>query len=252
MRHATGAIWLALLASGAPAGAASPPGLAKLQHIVVIYEENRSFDNLFGLFPGANGLDRAAGTMTQVGADGTPYASLPPVMDTGKNPPVPDPRFPANLPNRPFLIDQYIGQDEIDPNLTHLWYQQQQQIDGGRMDRFAAVSNAGGLVMGYHDGSKTKLWGYAREFTLADNFFHAAFGGSFLNHFWTICACTPRFDNAPKELVATEAADGRMIRDGEVTPDGYAVNTLYPVYQPHPPKADPTHLLPPQTLPTIG
>ena len=61
------------------------------------------------------------------------------------------------------------------------------------MDKFASISNAGGLVMGYHDGSKTRLWQYAKEFTLADNLFHAAFGGSFLNHFWTICACTPVF-----------------------------------------------------------
>ena len=68
------------------------------------------------------------------------------------------------------------------------------QIDGGRMDKFAAVSNAGGLVMGYHDGGKTRLWEWARQYTLADNFFHAAFGGSFLNHFWLICACTPRFE----------------------------------------------------------
>ena len=68
----------------------------------------------------------------------------------------------------------------------------------------SAVSNAGGFVMGYHDGQKMKLWEYAREFTLADNFFHAAFGGSFLNHFWTICACTPRFETAPQDIVSSE------------------------------------------------
>lgn len=230
----------------------APAGLGKLDHIVVLYLENRSFDNLFGLFPGANGLDNAAATATQVDRDGKPYLTLPPVMDMDKKPPAPDPRFPRDLPNRPFLIDQFVGLEDKDPNLTHLWYQQQAQIDGGRMDKFAAISAAGGLVMGYHDGSKTRLWRYAQEFTLADNFFHAAFGGSFLNHFWAICACTPRFDNAPKDIVAAEAADGRMIRDGEVTPDGYAVNTLFPVYQPHPRKIDPAHLLPAQTLPTIG
>ena len=51
--------------------------------------------------------------------------------------------------------------------------------------------------MGFYDGSKTKLWDYAERYTLADHFFHAAFGGSFLNHFWMICACTPRYENAP-------------------------------------------------------
>jgi phospholipase C len=240
------AVWLTACAERPAAG------VQKLDHIVVIYLENRSFDNLFGLFPGANGLVNAAATARQVDAAGQPYASLPPVMDTAKSPPVPDPRFPRDLSNKPFLIDPYSGLEDKDPNLTHLWYQEQAQIDGGRMDRFAQISTAGGLVMGYHDGSKMQLWRYAQEFTLADNFFHAAFGGSFLNHFWTICACTPVFPNAPKSIVAEEAADGRMVRDGAVTPDGYAVNTLFSAYQPHPPTTDPAQLVPPQTLPTIG
>ena len=36
-----------------------------------------------------------------------------------------------------------------------------------------------------------KLWKWAQEYTLADHFFMGAFGGSFLNHFWLVCACTP-------------------------------------------------------------
>ena len=43
-----------------------------------------------------------------------------------------------------------------------------------------------------------------------------------------------------------------MIKDGAVTPDGYAVNTLFSFYQPHSLKTDPSRQLPPQTLPTIG
>jgi phospholipase C len=230
----------------------SPNGLENLEHIVVIYLENRSFDHLFGQFPGANGLNNAAETLIQVDKNGKPYKTLPPVMDTNEDPSTRDSRFPTRLPNKPFLIDQYIGLDDIDLNPTHRWYQQQQQINGGKMDRFAEVSNVGGFVMGYHDGSKTRLWQYAKDYTLADNFFHAAFGGSFLNHFWMICACTPKFENAPKDIVAKEALDGRMRKDGAVTPDGYAVNTLQSVYHPHSSKIDPALLLPPQTLPTIG
>src|SRR5690349_5358900 len=124
-------------AASSPQGPA-PPALGKLDHIVVVYLENRSFDNLFGEFPGADGLRNAGGKATQVSLDGKPYRTLPPVMDTAKTPPVPDPRFPQDLPNKPFLIDQYIGLEDKDPNLTHLWYQQQAQIDGGRMDKFAA------------------------------------------------------------------------------------------------------------------
>ena len=111
------------------------------------------------------------------------------------------------------------------------------------MDRFAAVSDAGGLTMGYFDGSKLGLWKYAQRYTLADHFFHAAFGGSFLNHFWLVCACTPQFPGAPEALV----------KSGAVTEDGYAVNTVFSIYTPHPLAIkDTTKLLPPQTAPTIG
>ena len=78
-------------------------------------------------------------------------------------------------------------------DLVHRFYQEQIQIDGGKMDKFAAISDAGGLVMGYYDASKLPLGQLAKQYTLADNFFHAAFGGSFLNHFWLVCACAPRY-----------------------------------------------------------
>jgi phospholipase C len=245
-------VGLSTIAAAQPA-AEAPKGLDRLQHVIIVYLENHSFDNLFGTFPGADGLSRAGATSRQVDLDGKPYAKLPPVTDTAKKPPEPDPRFPADLPNRPFLIDKYVKQNDKVPDLVHRYYQEIGQIDGGKMDRFAAISDARGLVMGHHDGSKTRLWGYAREFTLADNFFHAALGGSFLNHFWTICACTPRYDNAPADIKATVGPDGAMIKDGQVTPDGYAVNTIFSVYQPHPSSiTDQTRLLPAQTLPTIG
>jgi phospholipase C len=242
-----------LVAVSAGTAGAQPPGLHQIERIVVIFLENRSFDNLFGLFPGANGIAHAGPeTTVQVDREGRPYAVLPPVMDTYKKPPVPDPRFPPNLPNRPFLIDGYVPLHDKDPDLVHRWYQQQAQINGGRMDKFAAISDAGGLVMGYHDGSTTRLWEWARQYTLADNFFHAAFGSSFLNHFWLVCACTPQFPNAPADMVAQLSAAGEVVKDGAVTPDGYAVNTSFSVYQPHPPNVPPAQLVPAQTAPTIG
>ena len=41
------------------------------------------------------------------------------------------------------------------------------------------------------DGSKTEMWKIAQKYTLADDFFMGAFGGSFFNHQWLICACAP-------------------------------------------------------------
>jgi phospholipase C len=229
-----------------------PPDLSRLEHIVVIYLENHSFDNLFGKFPGADGLAKAGRRAAQVDKDGRPYKTLPPVLDASATPPQADSRFPTDLPNRPFPIDKYMSPEMKTPDLVHRYYQEQAQIDGGKMDKFVAYTNAGGLVMGYQDGSKLALWSYARQYTLADHFFHAAIGGSFLNHFWTICACTPRFDEAPESVRAKFDGAGKLVKDGAVTPDGFAVNTIYTVYSPHPASTPQAELLPPQTMRTIG
>jgi phospholipase C len=230
------------------------PGLDRIRHIVVIYLENHSFDNLYGLFPGADGLANAPEeTMRQTDRQGGVYATLPRVMNTEKKPPVPDERFPSDLPNRPFEISQYVAIDQKIGDPLHRFYQHQAQINGGRMDRFAAVSDAGGLAMGYYDGRKLPLWEYAEKYTLADRFFQAAFGGSLLNHFWLVCACTPHHDDPPAESIVVLNEKGELIKDGVFTPDGYAVNTIQTMQTPHSPKiTDPRRLLPPQTFPTIG
>src|SRR5947208_12381155 len=77
--------------------------LERIQNIVVIYAENHSFDNLYGLFPGANGVANAtAEQMTQLDHDGAPLPHLPATFNGAKV----DVRYPTQgLPNRPFRID---------------------------------------------------------------------------------------------------------------------------------------------------
>ncbi|MDA8231466.1 MAG: acid phosphatase [Magnetospirillum sp.] len=251
------AVAAAAIMGMAPAHAEDPPtrgGLDHIQHIVVIYLENRSFDNVFGLFPGADGITRAVtAAPPQVDASGYPYATLPQPRDTTARPPGPDPRFPADLPNRPFDIGRYVPLDRLTGDLVHRYYQNIAQIDGSRDDRFAEVSDAAGLTMGYYDTSGTELWRWARRFTLADHFFMGAFGGSFLNHMMLVCACAPVYQGAPDLLKARLDADGRLIADGALTPDGHAVNTIQPFYPPYAPRAaDPAKRMPPIDLPTIG
>jgi len=178
--------------------------LNKIKTIVVIYAENRSFDNLYGLFPGVNGINNALAqpeTYLQRDRDGkTVLPSLPPVWNSLD----PNWAFVGSLPNKPFQIDAPPGGSPsrhgiqvASPDLAHRFYNHQLQIHAGRNDQFAAFSNAGGLTMGYYDGSSMAMWQLAQQYTLADNFFMAAFGGSFLNHFWLVCACTPSMDKAP-------------------------------------------------------
>lgn len=182
---------LAGCASNTPPVTQDPPPdprLAKIGQIVVVYLENRSFDHLFGLYPGANGIAhaKAHGLDIQRDANGQPYSVLPaPVADkSGK----PDPRFTDALPNGTYRIDPIVPPSGQMFSPIHAFYANQSQINGGRNDRFVAAGNSGGLVMGHYDGSSLGLWKLAQRYTLADNFFQSAFGGSFLNHQWLICA----------------------------------------------------------------
>lgn len=185
------------------------------------------------------------------------------------------------MPNRPFRLDA----PPLDLPLSrqvrspvHKFYQNIEQIDGGRNDRFAAVSDAGGYTMAYYDGSKLPLWQWARDYVIADHFFMGAYGGSYLNHLWLVCACTPRDLNAPGAMRAQVDEHGWLKRtpdspasalegdllvfDGAFTPDGYSVNTTQPSYQPSgvPPAKDgdprfagpSRYTLPPQLQVTIG
>jgi len=247
---------LAFLAASTPWVWAAEPqtrGTERIEHIVIIYLENHSFDNLYGHFPGANGLQDGNKTTTQTDAHGQVYSSFPPVKSDRTNPPEPDKRFPANLPNAPFLIDRYVPiQEKYADDLVRSYYKQQQQINNGKMDRFVAISGSA-LTMGYHDISQTALYRYAERYTLADNFFHAAFGGSLLNHFWLICACTPRFDDAPSAIRAVLDEKGNLVKDGAVTPEGRVVFSVFTVNAPHPSSVkDKSLLMPPETMPTIG
>ena len=90
------------------AGPQDPGALGNIETIVVIYAENRSFDNLYGVFPGANGLSGVTpARYTQIDRDGIVLKELPPVWDgltaKGVVPPVTQ-AMTEHLPNAPFAI----------------------------------------------------------------------------------------------------------------------------------------------------
>ena len=256
--------------------------LDAVRTLVVVYAENRAFDTLFGLFPGANGIPGRNPSSVgpyhpQRDFDGSVLPVLPPAwggLTAAGQPVTVTQAQTAGMPNRPFQIDDPRGVNGsgvvVGPNITtrdlvHRYYSNIAQIDGGRNDGFAAWSDAGGLTMGYYDGSGLKLWQLAQRYTLADNFFMGAFGGSFLNHQYLVCACAPVYPNADapdspakdsitqieldaqgrfKRLLPAAtmpasvlAGPPRYLRDGTLTPkdaDGlfHAVNTMQPPYQP--------------------
>jgi acid phosphatase len=258
---------------------------AKVSTIVVIYAENRAFDNLYGNFPGALGLrdvvDQGgrplAAYVPQRDRNGTVLPSLPPVWGGVTAPgytPVVTQAQSAGLPNVPFSIEHaYTAQSGVTlstsvvtRDLWHRFFEHQMQIDGGNNDQYAAWSDSGGLTMGHYDYSGSALYALARQYVLADHFFQGAFGGSFLNHQYLICACAPEYPGAdtarahPSIAVLETDAAGRYLprlktapnspasalegpprfaKSGNLAPadyfgDGkfYAVNTMQPAYQP--------------------
>jgi len=278
--------------AAAPAGTSARGGMVadtralrdKVDTIVVIYAENRAFDSLYGNFPGARGLNEVIdrdgrprpGYRPQVDRGGKVLAVLPPtwggVTATGVTPVVTQQQS-VGMPNAPYSIEQgftaqsgvRLSTAVVTRDMWHRFFEHQMQIDGGKNDGYAAWSDAGGLVMGHYDYSSSALYALAKEFVLADNFFQGAFGGSFLNHQYLICACAPEYPDAdtaaarpsiavleqdagrylPRLKQATNspasALDGppTFVRSGNIAPAGffgdgkfYAVNTMQPPYQP--------------------
>jgi acid phosphatase len=272
---------------------------AHVKNVVVIYLENRSFNNLFAGFPGLAAPMPASAP--QVDRDGSRLPVLPKIWGGmvpgrqdvgGKDYLIGEDKI-ANLPNGPWKLTDGEGKPLpealVTRDLVHNFYHNQMQINGGKNDGFVAWGDSGALVMG-HYGETSKnlgLWQIARDYTLCDNFFMGAFGGSYLNHQFLISGRTPEFFNAAetparKKIAVLEdgplgkrlavapdspksALDGKpkFVNNGTITPDGYAVNTMAPPYQPswvrpaaggdmH--AADPLDpsVLPPQHYDTIG
>jgi phospholipase C len=204
-----------------------------VKRIVVIYEENHSFDNLYGRWEGVNGLQNAdPAHTTQINQAGQPYTCLKQDDVNLTSPPLPatchdatvTPAFDSAFPNAPFKIDDYIAPTdttcpapgESAPNgklkgtglpggctrdLVHRFYQEQYQLNGGKQNRYVTGSDAIGLTMGTYDTTALPIYKYLHtpghpRYAIADKFFQGAFGGSFLNHQWLVAAATPVFPGA--------------------------------------------------------
>lgn len=241
---------------GRATGAAlPPPSEAPVDHFILLFQENHSFDNLLGEFPGADGIANSGSAAVQLDRSGNPYPELPPVVNDkdGK----PDPRFPPHLPNRPFPLLSYISLRDLTPDPTHSFYACQLQIAGGANNRYVSWGTTGALPMGYYETRRLPLFPLARDYTVLDHFFQSAFGSSFLNHIWLVACQTPRWKEAPVEWVAEPLLDasGRLIglrKDGRITPDGFVVGSVEGAQAPHSATTPPGRLLPPLSAPTIG
>lgn len=150
---------LPALSAHAAAPASRPAALDHIETVAVIYGENRSFDKLYGLFPGANGVlqARPENGSVQRDRDASVLAAMPPVWQKGNKA---DPLYRLAMPNAPFRLDAppvKLALHTATRDLTHRFYQNQLQINGGKNDLFVAYTNAGALPMGYYDGAELPL-----------------------------------------------------------------------------------------------
>ncbi len=163
------------------AGATATP----IQHIVVIFQENVSFDHYFGTYPNAT---NPAGEPAFTPVPGTPTVNgLSEILLTN-NPNLSNPANGAGATN-PFRLDR---SEAATSDQNHAYLAEQLATDFGLMDLFPAeVGTAGpppgssapvgtkGLVMGYYDGNTvTAIWNYAQHFAMSDNSYCTVFGPS--------------------------------------------------------------------------
>jgi phospholipase C len=245
---------LALVAAGAalvllPAGvAAAAVGNSKptsasttttpIKHLVVIFQENVSFDHYFGTYPNATNTSGqhfdashhtpTANTLANTkGAGGTgTLLTNNPNMDASNTQVNPRRLDPANI------------NDVITCDQDHNYNDEQKAFDGGAMDNFVtSLGNGNGTsksptgqlcnksdVMNYYDGNTvTALWNYAQQFAMSDNSFGTTFG--------------PSSPGAINLVAGDTGGIGLMINgaatDGDTVPDGKGGNSLIEDAQPY-------------------
>ena len=204
-------------------GACARSPIHKIKHVVIIMQENRSFDSYFGTFPGADGIPMRHGVPTVCVPDPTAGRCVRPYHDRS---------------------DRDIGGPHAFANSAH-------DIDGGRMDGFIGQAERGGVcaaddptcgerclpgemsctdVMGYHNAHEIpNYWTYARAFVLQDHMFAAVSSWSLPAHLYEVsawsaycsvprnpmaCANNPARPGLPKDFGRPRARRARAHRPG--------------------------------------
>jgi phospholipase C len=154
------------------------PTATPIKHVVVLFDENISFDHYFGTYPNATNTD------------GSPFTALP-------NTPAVNGLTPTLLNNNPNADNpqRLSPADAVTCDQNHSYTPEQSADDNGNMDKFVQNTTGGscsptgnpdsstygpnGIVMDYYDGNTvTGLWNLAQHFTLNDNFYDTQFGPS--------------------------------------------------------------------------
>ncbi|GAB2475181.1 phospholipase C [Xylanimonas ulmi] len=192
-----------------------PQATTPIQHVVVLFDENVSFDHYFGTYPNAANTDGTRFTA----AKGTPKANTMAAANL----------ITAN-PNSytPQRLDR---SSAVTCDQNHGYTAEQNAVNGGAMDKFVQYVNVDacsglfgepGLVMDYYDGNTvTAMWNYAQHFAMSDNSWDATFGPSTPGALNVISGQT-------HGAIAYNPKTGEQVADSyaDVDPDAKGVGTV--------------------------
>jgi len=186
--------WTAPAAAAAQTGAAppvGPTGMDKIQHVVWIMQENRTFDNYFGTYPGADGFP--------------PGICLP------------------DLPGSTHCIKPFHLTPPMPTcDISHSWDAAQAAYDHGTMDGFVWAEGTP-YTMAYVDGSDIpNYWDYARHYTLGDRFFSSLRGPSMPNHVYMVAAQS----GGLTQNVCSQNHELEELEDVMDDPDGFSFASI--------------------------
>ena len=187
---------LRVLAAPSPCGT-----IGDIEHVVVLMQENRSFDHYFGRYPGVRGFDDRS-VLTSIGDDGTGVFKQ--AYPSGAIPGAPNPLLP-------FHIETALSthQGECVNDIDHQWSTQHAMWNQGAMDRWvaqhlvtdpAAAGRFAAITMGYYQGSHARdhsgdvdlYWALADNFTICDGFHSSVIGGTDINRLYSMTGtCDP-------------------------------------------------------------
>jgi phospholipase C len=217
---AVGLATLPMTTDARPRDAATP-----IQHLVVIFQENVSFDHYFGTYPNATN------------SSGQPFNAARHTPSV--NGLTPD--LLANNPNgaNPRRLDPATTSDVLTCDQDHGYTDEQSAFDGGKMDKFiASVGTSTGKgptgqacqgadVMNYYDGNTvTALWNYAQHYSMNDNSFGTTFGPSSPGAVNLVSGDTGDVTRAIRG--AADAKNGDIVADGK---GGYSlIDDAQPFY----------------------
>ena len=254
-----------------------------IDHVVVIYQENRSFDHYFGAYRNPHGTSTVANLLDQEGKidrrftgvqrnpAGIPYTYLPLPYDLAGF-------YPAILENRPFHLAPYLpATHNVIWDPAHYFFRMFAQINGGRMDQFVALalalhpahpealakvapvqlsielSKPSGAVLGFYTRDDIPHYhALADEYVLLDNFFQAMSGGSTGNALYLAAARSAVWNEAPAHLKIGQTP---TLADLPYDEHGILINDLPPLNGPTEVGESKLRIAPPpeqQTYPSIG